>query len=126
MPTRLSLGATSFPVRASPAALNPTLIHGPMPIVKTAGSPSSSHSMATSRSSALGPRSLLWATQRWPSAVARGQATMSEQRPSLAGSAASSSSIDAAKTAAAPTPAPSATPSSSSISHGSSRAVTAR
>ena len=63
MPIRLSFGATSFPVSASPAELKPTLIHGPIPMVNDTGSPGSDHSIATSSSSDSGPRSLLWAAQ---------------------------------------------------------------
>ncbi len=105
--------------------MKPTLIHGPMPIVNTVGSPSTRHSIATRSSSVSGPRSLLWATHRWPSADAAGVATRSEQRPTGSGTGASSS-MEAANTAAGSQPAPSATPSSSSTSHGSSSAVTAR
>src|SRR5207344_285024 len=70
-----------------------------------------------------GARSLLCATQRCPSMLAGGRATMSEHAPSPP-SRLASSSTDAAKTRIRSAPAASATASSSSTSHGSSRAVT--
>ncbi len=126
MPTRSSFGESSFPVSASPAELNPTLIHGPIPIVNETGSPGTRHSSAMSSSSDSGPRSLLCATQTWPSGVAGGVATRSEQREAGAGSSTAISSIEAANTASGSAPAPSATPSSSATSQGSSAAVTSR
>ena len=75
MPIRLSFGETSLPVSASPAELNPTLIHGPMPIVNTTGSPGMRHSVATTpdrptcrtRSCSRRPPAPRPSPRRWPS-----------------------------------------------------------
>ena len=45
-PTRSSLGESSLPVSDRPESFQPTLIHGPIPSVKTTGSPGTRHSMA--------------------------------------------------------------------------------
>ncbi len=51
MPTRSSFGESSFPVTESPASFQPTLSQGPVPSVKTTGSPGTRHSIATTSSS---------------------------------------------------------------------------
>ena len=79
IPGRLSFGATSLPVSDRPAELNPTLIHGPMPMVSTTGSPGTRHSIAIRSCSADADRSFVWATQTPPSALAGAHATRSEQ-----------------------------------------------
>jgi len=111
----------------------PMEIHGPMPSVNTTGSPGTVHSMATTSSREAGDRSLVWATHRWPSAVAGGPATRSEQRPSTTTPAVTCdgrtdqiSSIEAANRSWASTPAPSAAPSISATSQGVAASVAAR
>ena len=73
----------------------------------------------------------MWATQTWPSDVAGGAATRSEQRPSTVaprvaceGATVQISSTEAANRATGSTPAPSAAPSISATSHGVAARVT--
>ena len=71
MPTRSSLGESSLPVSDRPALFQPTESQGTPPswkIDRVARSPR--FSIATIWSSIAGPRSLVWPTRRWPSAVA--------------------------------------------------------
>ena len=128
IPTRSSFGLSSLPVSERPAWFHPTLSHGTPPICRTTGSSSTAFSIATMSASASGRRSLLWPTQRCPSAVAAGPATTSLHRPWVRfgyGEYQSSSTV-VAKNSSGSTPAPSAQPSSSSISHGSDGAVASR
>jgi hypothetical protein len=81
MPIRSSSGASSLPVNERPAEFQPVLIHRPFPMVRTTGSPSTRHSIATSWSWYERGMSLLWATSTAPSEVAGGTATRSEHRP---------------------------------------------
>jgi hypothetical protein len=132
-PTRSSLGESSFPVSESPAAFQPTLIHGPMPSESTTGSPGTRHSTAITDASEAGERSLLCATQTCPSGVAGGTATRSLHRPSTRwpagpceGRTLQISSTEAANRASGSTPAPSAAPAISSTSQGVAESVASR